>query len=60
MSLKDSYTEVKKKRIPIGPHYRIRKQLIDFELHLGRILSLPIDEWGTVQRAIEFPNTSTK
>lgn len=55
LSLKDAYSEVKKKRIPIGPHYHIRKQLIDFEeQYLERSLSLPIDEWGSIQRKIEL------
>jgi len=45
MALKEAYEHVKERRRCIGPHQYLRKQLIDYELHLYGNVSLHLHEW---------------
>jgi len=46
MALREAYEHVKERRRCIGPHQYLRRQLIDYEIHLYGNTSLPLHEWS--------------
>jgi len=51
-SLKEAYSHVKERREPIGPHHFMKRQLIDYEIHLFRSSSMDVNITWTLENVV--------
>jgi hypothetical protein len=54
-TLKEAYTHVKNKRVAIGPHHHLKKQLIDYETkNFEKTSFTNLEEWLMLQTTMEI------